>query len=192
MRGARHCTWADTRAESPTVGGRSVVSRLTQWVQTARCPGNASAIGQGPSLRLAAPVGTPKQKQGGDKGIDGVIRFFADVRGKVPGRVLVSVKGGGKVGPAAVREIGGTVETRKAEMGLLITMAPRTPGMIEEANHAGTYTWPVNGRPFDRIQIATVPDLLAGKRPDLPPALTPYIAAGKHIAPADQMALDVD
>ncbi|NKW34911.1 hypothetical protein GS942_23790 [Rhodococcus hoagii] len=40
--------------------------------------------------------GTPNQKQVGDRGIDGVIRFLNDAKGKrPPGRVLVSVKGAG-------------------------------------------------------------------------------------------------
>lgn len=125
--------------------------------------------------------GTPNQKQVGDKGIDGVIRFLNDAKGKAAGgRVLVSVKGGKSVNPAMVRDLGGTVQTQKAEMGVLILMVPPTPGMTEEANHSGSYTWPVNGQSFPRVQIITVPELLNFKRPKMPPPLTPYISATRR------------
>jgi DNA modification methylase len=74
--------------------------------------------------------GTPNEKQVGDRGIDGVIRFLNDAKGKAAGgRVLVSVKGGKSVNPAMVRDLLGTVESQKAEMGVLILMVPPTPGM---------------------------------------------------------------
>jgi len=75
-------------------------------------------------------------------------------------------------------------------MGILVTMAPPTRGVLDEANHAGTYTWPVNGQTFPRLQIATVPDLLAGRRPSMPATLMPYIAAARRSAPVDQLTLD--
>jgi len=133
--------------------------------------------------------GTPNQKQVGDKGIDGVIRFLTDAKGGT-GRVLVSVKGGKTVGPTAARDLGGTLQTQKAEMGILVTMASPTRGVVDEANHAGTYTWPINGQTFPRIQVATVPDLLAGRRPSMPATLMPYIAAARRSAPVDQLTLD--
>jgi hypothetical protein len=126
--------------------------------------------------------GTPNQKQVGDKGIDGVVRFPLTAKG-APGRVLASVKGGSTMGPQFVRDLLGTVETQKAQMGLLITMVQPTKGMVGAVDHAGSYVWPVNGQTFPRVQIITVPDLLAGRRPNLPPALTPYIAAVRRTAP---------
>lgn len=122
--------------------------------------------------------GTPNEKQVGDRGIDGVIRFLNDRSGKAAGgRVLVSVKGGKSINPAMVRDLVGTVDSQKAEMGVLITMVPPTPGMVEAANHSGSYTWPVNGQSFPRVQIISVPELLNFKRPKMPPPLTPYISA---------------
>ncbi len=135
--------------------------------------------------------GTPNQKQVGDRGVDGVILFPNDVRGKTPsGRVLVSVKGGKNVNPGMVRDLIGTVDSQKAEMGVLITMVPPTPGMVEAANHSGSYTWPVNGRAFPRVQIITVPELLNFKRPKMPPAQAPYIAASRRRVAVDQQVLD--
>lgn len=131
--------------------------------------------------------GTPNEKQVGDRGIDGVIRFLNDAKGKAQGgRVLVSVKGGKSINPAMVRDLVGTVESQKAEMGVLITMVPPTPGIIEAANHSGSYTWPVNGQSFPRVQIITVPELLNFKRPKMPPPLTPYISATRRKAHPDE------
>jgi len=119
----------------------------------------------------------PNEKQVGDRGIDGVARFPLDGTRKNIGRVLVSVKGGKQLNPAMVRDLSGTVNTQKAEMGVLITQHEPTRGMIEEANHGGTYTHPANGQKFPRIQIITTSQLLASKRPELPLIIPPYIQA---------------
>jgi hypothetical protein len=89
--------------------------------------------------------GTPNQKQVGDKGIDGVIRFFTDGKGGT-GRVLVSVKGGKSVGPQFVRDLLGAVQTQKADMGLLITIATPTRGMIDAADHGAPTLGPSTAR----------------------------------------------
>jgi hypothetical protein len=51
--------------------------------------------------------------------------------------------------------------------------------MVDEANHAGTYKHPANGTTYPKIQIITVTELLAGKRPKLPATMLPYIQASK-------------
>lgn len=132
--------------------------------------------------------GQPNQKQVGDKGVDGVARFPLDARG-IFGRVLVSVKGGRQLNPAMVRDLGGTVTTQKAEMGVLITNARPTRGMIDEANHAGSYRHPHYAEAFPRIQLITVSELLSGKRPRMPATVLPYIQAFRAKTPADQASL---
>ena len=132
--------------------------------------------------------GTPNQRQVGDRGVDGVIRFPVDARGNY-GKALVSVKGGQRIGPQYVRDLLGTVQTQHAEMGVLATMARPTRGMLDAAAHAGNYVWPVNGQVFPRVQMATVPDLLAGRRPPLPTAIRPYIQASRRTATSDQLTL---
>lgn len=119
--------------------------------------------------------GQPNEKQVGDKGIDGRIRFHAD-KDKI-GTVVVSVKGGKQVAPTMMRDLVGTVQNHKADMGLLILLSNPTRGMTEIADHSGTYTVPMTGATFPRIQIVTVADLLAGKQPRLPMAILPYIQA---------------
>ncbi len=132
--------------------------------------------------------GQPNQKQVGDKGIDGVARFALDARGAV-GRVLISVKGGKQLNPSMVRDLGGTVTTQKAEMGVLITNGPSTRGMVDEANHAGSYQHPHYAEAFPRIQLITVDELLSGKRPRMPATMLPYIQALRAKTPADQGSL---
>lgn len=122
--------------------------------------------------------GTPNEKQVGDRGVDGIIRFLNDSKGRATaGRVLVSVKGGRSVNPSMVRDLVGTVESQQAEMGLLITLSPPTPGMVEAASHSGSYVWQVNGASFPKVQILTVAEILDSARPVTPPPLTPYISA---------------
>jgi DNA modification methylase len=130
----------------------------------------------------------PNLRQVGDKGMDGVARFYLDK--KTIGRVLVSVKGGKNIVPMFVRDLSGTVETQKAQMGVLITTAAPTQGVLDAVNHGGTYTWPVNGQTYPRIQVITVADLLHGIRPNMPPLMLPYIQAAKAVPPSLQMTFD--
>jgi hypothetical protein len=134
--------------------------------------------------------GQPNEKQVGDKGIDGVARFPLDGKGTM-GRVLISVKGGKMVGPQFVRDLLGTVETQKADMGVLITLSEPTRGITDAINHAGVYTHPSNGQTFPKVQVVTIEQLLAGQRPKLPATVLPYIQAQRKAADVDQMALDV-
>jgi DNA modification methylase len=124
----------------------------------------------------------PNEKQVGDKGIDGVARFALDGPAKNVGRVLVSVKGGKQLNPAMVRDLRGTVERQKAELGVLITMQEPTRGMVDEVNHSGSWTHPANGQSYPRLQIITAGELLAGKKPNLPPIFLPYVAAQRAVA----------
>ncbi len=104
--------------------------------------------------------GQPNEKQVGDRGIDGVIRYPLDGKGNT-GRILVSVKGGGQINPSMVRDLVGTVQSQKADMGVLITMDSKTPGMVEAANHSGSFRAVAQGRDYPVVQIITVdPDQL--------------------------------
>ena len=51
------------------------------------------------------------------------------------------------------------------------------------------YTWPVNGQTFRRVQVITVADLLAGKRPRVPQLMLHYIQASRAVPQPDQMDL---
>jgi len=124
--------------------------------------------------------GQPNTKQVGDKGIDGVIRFPTDNKGGV-GRALVSVKGGATLNPGMVRDLVGTVEQQGADMGVFICLTEPTKGMREVENASGTYAWAADERTFPKVQIVTIAQLLAGRRPKMPTAFLPYIQAKKLV-----------
>lgn len=124
--------------------------------------------------------GQPNQKQVGDKGIDGVIRFPIDNKNGI-GRALVSVKGGRQLNPGMVRDLVGTIEQQKADMGVFICLGEPTRGMIEVANGSGSYAWPVDGRSFPKVQILSVADLLAHKKPAMPTPFLPYVQARRLV-----------
>lgn len=119
--------------------------------------------------------GQPNEKQVGDKGIDGRIRFHRG--GDVPGLAVVSVKGGRQLNPAMVQALSGAMHQEQADMGVLITMGKPTPGMIEAAALGGTYEHIPTGQRYQRLQIVTVPELFDGKRPNMPTVILPYIKA---------------
>ena len=120
--------------------------------------------------------GQSNEKQVGDKGVDGVVRFPVDKNMNL-GRVIVSVKGGKQLNPAMVRDLIGTVEAQRAEMGVLITMHPPTPGMTKAAKGSGTFTDPITNRTYPKVQIITVPEMFKGKRPEMPTPIRPYLKA---------------
>ena len=107
------------------------------------------------------------RRKGADAGVDGYINFFDDNSGKAK-TVVVQVKSG-HVQRNIVATLKGDMEREKAEMGLLVTLAPPTRPMVQEAAAAGSYVpehFP--DRKFPRVQIATIEDLLNGVGPDVP------------------------
>ena len=114
------------------------------------------------SLVDAVPVGG--KKRGADGGIDGFIYFKPD--GKVTEKAIVSVKGGQNVGVAMIRDLGHVVDREKAKMGVFITLAKPSGPMEKEAVKAGFYETPYGK--FPKLQIVTIEELFAGKKPSLP------------------------
>lgn len=119
--------------------------------------------------------GQPNEKQVGDEGIDGIVRFQFEA--KKIGRAVVSVKGGNQKAPTFVRDLIGTVANEKAEMGILILMDEATRGMVSAAAQAGSCDVPMLGKSFPKIQLFTVEELLEGKRPHMPTPFTPFVKA---------------
>lgn len=101
------------------------------------------------------------KKKGADSGIDGLI-FFQDEANNVPKKIVVSVKGGENIGVPMVRDLRGTMDRQKAEIGLFVTLNAPTKPMITEAATAGFYTSPTGGK-FPRIQLLSIEGLLEGK-----------------------------
>jgi site-specific DNA-methyltransferase (adenine-specific) len=114
------------------------------------------------SLVDAVPYGG--KKKGADSGIDGFIYFKPD--GKTTEKAIVSVKGGGNVGVPMIRDLGHVVDREKAKIGVFITLAEPTKPMLTEAVKAGYYQTPYGK--FPKLQILTIEELFAGKKPELP------------------------
>ncbi|HUO06401.1 MAG TPA: DNA methyltransferase [Candidatus Binataceae bacterium] len=133
------------------------------------------------SLVKAIPFGN--KKKGADTGIDGLI-YFKDFRdGKaVTEKIIVSVKGGENVSVSMLRDLGHVVDREKAKMGLFVTLAKPTDPMLKEALKAGYFETTVGGEylksgKYRKLQIITIEDLLAGRKPDLPPLISSFAQA---------------
>lgn len=114
------------------------------------------------SLVNAIPYGG--KKKGADSGIDGLIYFKPD--GKTTEKAIVSVKGGDNINAAMVRDLAHVVDREKAKIGVLITLNEPTKPMRTEAVTAGFYET-YYGK-YAKIQILTIEELFAGKKPHIP------------------------
>jgi site-specific DNA-methyltransferase (adenine-specific) len=108
----------------------------------------------GSILRLA-------HKKGADRGIDGRLYFVDDATNRAK-QIILSVKSG-HLQPAYVRELRGVMKREKAEMGALLTLHEPTATTQREALATGVYTSPGLHKEYQRFQIVTVADLLAGR-----------------------------
>jgi hypothetical protein len=108
-----------------------------------------------------------EQKNGADRGIDGIIYFRNGPMGI--GKTIISVKGGENIKPEMVAALAGTVQREDAQLGVFICIAEPSRRIYQDASGAGTVNT-AQGR-FHRIQIATIAELLEGKRPPLPQAI---------------------
>jgi len=122
----------------------------------------------------------------GGKGqdLDGV-KPFIEFGGKVK-RAVISVKGTKSVNPEMIREVLGALGPDKP-IGILVTLARPTSGMITQAVAAGSYE--SAGQKYQRVQIITVEDIFTGKRPQLPFPVSPFAKAPKEKKNPQQEAL---
>jgi len=101
----------------------------------------------------------------GDRGIDGRLYFAEPGRRDLHSMVL-EVKGGSNVGIGAVRDLRGVLERDTASMAGLIVM--EDPGERKRKNFAQEMAaagdLEVFGVQYPRMQLLTIPEILAGKR----------------------------
>lgn len=109
--------------------------------------------------------GQPYKTGGGDTGIDGLL-YFKDYEEKHH-KIIIEVKGGG-YNPKDVRALKAVIKRESAPLGVLLALKKPTKGMLIEAAEAGKWAMPGSKRSFPVIQIVTIEDFLAGKRPELP------------------------
>lgn len=141
------------------------------------------------TARRIAQDAQGKSKRGADRGIDVVISFLGkDVR--TPARRLVQVKvKSGHVNSATIRDLVGTAERGKADIGLLITLEEPTGPMRIEALEAGYYRSEFMQRDYPRIQMITIKELLHSRETQLPPHYSPYQLANRQQHTVDQRGL---
>ena len=116
------------------------------------------------AVSLVDAVPYAGKKKGADSGIDGLIYFKPDA--KVTEKAIVSVKGGANVSVAMIRDLGHVVDRENAKVGIFVTLAEPTGPMKTEAVKAGFYETE-HGK-FPKLQILTIEELFAGKKPQLP------------------------
>lgn len=102
-----------------------------------------------------------ERKKGADKGVDGRITLVGDVEGRFP-EAVISVKAG-RTGPVHVRELAGTMQAQKVEVGVLVVLRSPTKAMREAAEAEGGYPG-IGGGWCPRIQILTAEDIIKGVR----------------------------
>lgn len=108
----------------------------------------------------------PRQKKGSDRGVDGFLNFHDDNSGKTK-KILIQVKSG-KVKSGDIRDLVGTIEREKAVIGVFITLEHPTSHMIKEAASVGFYQTEHVKKPFPKIQLLTVEQILDGKQIEYP------------------------
>ena len=119
--------------------------------------------------------GYPREKKGGDKGVDGWFNYLAE-GGKIETGVI-SVKGGENLNPGMVRDLGRVMERDKHRFGLFITAAMPTKGVRDEiASHPLIET--EFGR-FPAMQVVTMAQFFHGPKPNLPPLISPVKKASR-------------
>ncbi|TCD00642.1 site-specific DNA-methyltransferase [Erythrobacteraceae bacterium CFH 75059] len=113
-----------------------------------------------------------------DGGIDGRLYFSVPDKRDLQSMVI-EVKGGKNVNVDVVRSLRGALERDQAEMAGLIVMDDlgdrKTKNFLREMGEAGDMD--VNGVLYHRMQLLTVPEILAGKRFN-----TPSVARAKQLA----------
>ncbi len=119
--------------------------------------------------------GYPREKKGGDKGVDGWFNYLAE-GGKIETGVI-SVKGGENLNPGMVRDLGRVMERDKHRFGLFITAAMPTKGVRDEiASHPLIET--EFGR-FPAMQVVVIAQLIHGPKANLPPLISPVKKASR-------------
>ena len=98
------------------------------------------------------------ERRGADRGIDGLLHFIDGPR-RATKKAIVQVKSG-RVSSPLIRDLNGTVEREKADLGLFITLEEPTRDMRAEAANAGFYHSEIWQRDYPRTQIRTIGELL--------------------------------
>jgi len=135
------------------------------------------------SLIGARPFGD--KRKGADTGIDGYI-YFMDEKEKVKS-AIVQVKSG-KVSVKDIRDLGHVIDREKANLGIFITLETPTSSMRKEALLKGYYKSPP-GEKYPKIQILTLKEIFAGKKPRLPLKLDSFKKAKRYVRKTENFTM---
>ncbi len=103
--------------------------------------------------------------KGADQGLDGIALYAIDNK-DTTARVAFQVKGGEKVQSKDIDALLGAMQKHKCDMGIFLTTAEPTKPMLDTVAGAGFAKF--TGFEFPKLQILTLKDFFAGKRPKLP------------------------
>ena len=132
--------------------------------------------------------GYPREKKGGDKGVDGWFNYEWVDLDKNNSRSIktgvISVKAGDNVNPNMVRDLGRVMQRDGHQFGLFIMKGLPTKGMRDEAashplveiQFGGDSTV---GQRLPALQIVTLAELFQGIKPKLPPLISPVKKASR-------------
>lgn len=115
---------------------------------------------------------TTEGTKGADKGIDGIGQYLIGENETI--RVAFQVKGG-KVQSKDIDALIGVLSKHKCDLGIFLTIEPPTKPMLETATQQGLVEYP--GFQFPKIQILTLKEYFANKRPKLPATNVTFKAA---------------
>jgi site-specific DNA-methyltransferase (adenine-specific) len=104
-------------------------------------------------------------RRGADRGVDGRLYFKDDATGPLR-QIIVSVKSG-KINPAYMREVHGTMHRERAAMGILAVLRQPSKAMLRDAASSGMLTCLAGTYP--KTQIITVDQLFSKTPLNLPP-----------------------
>ena len=126
--------------------------------------------------------GFPRDKKGGDKGVDGWFNYLTDANRVETG--VISVKAGDIVNPNMVRDLGRVMQRDGHRFGLFVMKGMPTKGMREEAASHGLVEMQFGGdahgnQRFAALQFVTLAELFGGIKPRLPPLISPVKKAAR-------------
>ncbi len=115
---------------------------------------------------------TTEGTKGADKGIDGIGHYL--IGDNETTRVAFQVKGG-KVQSKDINALIGVLSKHKCDLGIFLTIETPTKPMLETAAQQGFIKYP--GFQYPKIQIHTLKEFFANKRPKLPATNITFKAA---------------
>ena len=123
----------------------------------------------------------PNERKGADRGIDGRGRMLDKPRDRDSRLVLAQVKGGRTFQLGQFRDFLHVVEREDAALGVYVTLDPVTSGQARaEAAEMGDVT--LGAERYPRVQLWSIDDFFAGRRPLLPALADPD--TGKPMQPS--------